>query len=215
MILWTFQPYSVYEEIMQTGEYVCDPDKSPLLELDDDDTDNRFSRAYQWMTEQMQEKVGARPSNVKIPIWAWYRWDYKHQPPKFYNESWNFITVCLKLKIPDNEVLLSDFDKWHIVLGGSYIGDATNETELDKEDKWFDSLPKNEAEKVMKKSWQKIFDITPNRDNSWTMNGGFVQGCFWKLKKEYICKAWRLERGRKAYRLDLMTPKQLSRFKNI
>lgn len=215
MILWTFQPYKIYNQVIQNGEYICDPNKSPMLELDDEDNDNRFTRAYQWLIKQMEDNIGPRPSKVKVPVWAWYRWGYKHQPPNFSSESNNAITVCMKLKIPDEQVLLSDFDLWHMVLGRSYIGNATSQTEFDKEEKWFDSLSKNEAEEIMKKSWQKIFDITPNRDNLWTMNGGYVQGCFWKLKKEYICKVWRLEKGRKSYRLDLMTAKQLSKFKNI
>lgn len=211
MILWTFQPYSVYKQIVQAGEYICNPDKSPMLEMDND---NHFRDAYEWMGNQMKEKIGSKPANVIFPVWAWYRWGYKHQPPRFDAEAKNAITVCLKLKISDSEVLLSDFDMWHMVLGKSYIGDAKSQKEFDREYVWFDNLPKDKANKIMRQSWQKIFNITP-RYGKWDMNGGYVQGCFWKSKKEYICKVWRIEKDRKSYRLDLMTPGQLSKLKNI
>lgn len=211
MILWTFQPYVVYEKLMQKGEYSCQPDKSINII---DDPERHFTQAYQWMIKQMKEKIGVAPKDVTLPIWAWYRWNYKHQCPKFFYESGNDIRVCLKIKIPDDQVLLSEFDKWHYVLNRWYLNNAISQNEWDKNDKWFNSLPKKQAEEVMKKSWQNIFDISP-RHGIWTMNGGYVQGCFWKLTKDQVCQVWRLERGRKSYRLDLMTFDQISQFKNI
>lgn len=119
MILWTFQPYSVYEELMETGEYICNPKES--INLVDDDV---FFKAYQWMIQQMKFKIGNPPAGVKYPVWAWYRWSYKHQPPEFDSQSRNNISVCMKIKIPDDQVVLSDFDHWHHVLNQWYLGDA-------------------------------------------------------------------------------------------
>lgn len=70
MILWTFQLYNVYEQIMKKDEYICDPDKSQMLDIDDD---NRFRDAYSWMSNQIKNRVGQPPANVTFLIWGWYR----------------------------------------------------------------------------------------------------------------------------------------------
>lgn len=40
MVLWTIQPYNVYEEIQKKNLYRCDPKLSVLLEIDE------FRNAY-------------------------------------------------------------------------------------------------------------------------------------------------------------------------
>lgn len=53
MIVWTIQPYEVYEEILGKGEFACDPSLSANLSEGDE-----FRRSYQWMIQQMTEKIG-------------------------------------------------------------------------------------------------------------------------------------------------------------
>lgn len=49
MIVWTNQPYSVYEQLMATGSFSCTPALSSNLNDGFDD----FARAYAWMIKQM------------------------------------------------------------------------------------------------------------------------------------------------------------------
>lgn len=55
MIIWTIQPYSVYQELVAKGQFYCDPNKSCNLKEAD------FQAAYAWMIAQLKVKVG-RPT---------------------------------------------------------------------------------------------------------------------------------------------------------
>lgn len=52
MIVWTIQPYEVYQQLMENGVFYCDPAKSENLEFDN------FQLAYRWMIQKMIKKVG-------------------------------------------------------------------------------------------------------------------------------------------------------------
>ena len=63
MIIWTIQPYQVYQEIMDKGTFFCNSDLSPNLK---DDMD--FSRAYHWMIQQMIKKIGPSSKTNAYPF---------------------------------------------------------------------------------------------------------------------------------------------------
>ena len=192
MIVWTIQPYKVYQKIMDEGIFFCNPELSINLKDDHD-----FSRAYHWMIQQMIKQIG--PSNKKdtYPIWAWYRSrDYQHRRPDFRWVKDYPDEVCIELEIPEKKVLLSDFQGWHFVLNDWYYSDAKSDEEWDCKEKWFDNLTVNQQQRVKEESWQRIFDITP-RHGEWEVNGDVVQACFWAIKKDQISKVWRLQKGKK------------------
>ncbi|GFZ27372.1 DUF3841 domain-containing protein [Lactobacillus corticis] len=191
MIIWTIQPYEVYQEILDQGIFYCNPELSTNLKYDG------FSKAYNWMIQQMINKIGPSKRPNAYPIWAWYRsHDYKHQRPDFRWALDYPDEVCIELEIPENQVLLSDFESWHFVLNNWFYSDATSEKEWNHQDKWFESLPKDQQRQVKENSWQRIFDITP-RYGEWDKNGDSVQACFWSLRKEQIRRVWRLRKKKK------------------
>ncbi|MCD2255154.1 DUF3841 domain-containing protein [Lactobacillus sp. CC-MHH1034] len=196
MILWTNQPFVVYQQLQQRGIFSCDPAYAPLLA---DDNVN-FKNAYQWMCTQLKQKVGLPPAGVEFPIWAWYRRNYAHQRPDFRQRQDYDDQVLLELMIPETDVLLSDFDQWHFVLGNSYLPTANSEREFDQAEQRFENLSATEQQIEKLVSWQQIFDITP-RFGDWTQNGAYVQGCFWQLKQEQVCRAWRRQKGHKVEEL--------------
>lgn len=185
MIVWTIQPYKVYQEILSIGRFCCNPKRSTNLK-----NDVNFSHAYRWMIKQMITKIGPAEKKECYPVWAWYRsHDYKHQRPDFrWNRDYED-EVCIELKILENCALLSDFEGWHFVLNDGFYSDTKNESEWELQDKQFENLPKEERQQVKEASWQKIFDITP-RHGKWDKNGDSVQACFWSIEKEQICKVW-------------------------
>lgn len=189
MIIWTIQPYAVYQRIIKTGHFYSDPKLSFDLK---DDID--FQRSYRWMIEQMRRKVGAPENEGSYPIWAWYKHDYQHKRPDFRRVRDYSDEVCIELEIPDKKVLLSDFEAWHYVLNNWYYSPATSEKEWNQSIDWLDSLPEKERQKVKRKSWNRIFDITP-RKGDWTKNGDVVQACFWALSRDQMRKVWRLRKG--------------------
>ena len=66
MILWTIQPIEVYELIQSTGVYHCDYEKSNM---------EYWQEQYNWLVQEMKERVGEPPKGVSYPVWAWYMWE--------------------------------------------------------------------------------------------------------------------------------------------
>lgn len=181
MRLWTMQPVEILDIIEKEGVFRCNP------ELSEYGTD--FSDAYSWLIQKMDEKI-PRPEGCVLPVWAWHTRYWKHKKPDLRNIGLGMKgekSVCIEIEIPDEEVLLSDFDEWHFVLNDSWIDDSNCEEEWEKMHDEFDALPFSEQERLKKESWNKIFDITPF-ENDWRRNGEFVQATFWEIKKENVKK---------------------------
>lgn len=200
MIVWTNQPYVVYQKLMHTGSVSCDPQKSDNLNSTILESNRIFQRAYAWMIEQLRAKVGPASVGVTYPIWAWYRQNFIHRRPDLRERHDYADQVCIELGIPEEDILLSDFSAWHFLLNDWYNNDATNEKEWEEKERWFDNLPAEKQKIVTAQSWQRIFDITPQKDN-WTMNGKYVQACFWLLQKEQVRRVWRLRKGHRVKEL--------------
>lgn len=198
LIMWTNQPYCVYQQLKRNGIFNCDPHKSLLLK------EPNFQNAYRWMIQQMKSKIGNPPQNVKVPIWAWYRSkDYRHCRPDFRWVQDYRDEICMEIDIPEEQVLLSEFESWHYVLNNDYFSSATSDEEYEHLNSWFDSLPSKKQQRIKEKSWQRIFDISIRRQGEWTINGETVQGCFWQLRLDQVRKAWRLKKGERVHEINL------------
>jgi hypothetical protein len=163
MILWTIQTEDVYQKLLQDKIYYCDINKSILCE------EESFRTAYGWMSNQMKIKI---PSNVKYPIWAWHSRDGKYKKPDLRQSGHaarGTKLVCIEIDVPDNEVLLSDFDKWHFVLNDFYCGD---------DEDLFYNLTEEQQKIEKEKSWNKIFDITEESE--------YIQATFWVLRLDQV-----------------------------
>ena len=195
MIMWTIQPYSVYQQLVKNGCFYCNPNKSANWK----DTD--FRLAYQWMIKQLKAKVDLPYKQITTPLWAWYRSsNYHHQRPDFRWTRDYADEVCIEFEIPEKEVLLSDFEAWHFVLNNWYYSSATSEKEWEQDEKWFDNLSKREQQRIKEESWQRIFNITPQH-GEWTRNGEIVQGCFWPLQLNQVRRVWRLTKGERVHEI--------------
>ena len=177
MKLWTLQPIEVWETLNNKGFYICEPNKAELLK------EYSFQRAYSWLIKEMEKRIGERPEGVVSPVWAWYKRNWKNKKPDLRESAYGKHgekMVCIEIEKNYNEVVLSDFDDWHSVLNNCYCDKSISEEEWDKEHNWFNSLNSEKAEKVKRKSWEYIFDITPFQ-NDWRSRGRYVQGTFWVL----------------------------------
>lgn len=183
MILWTIQPVEIYKLIQQQGYYVCQPDKSECLK------EFGFKDAYNWLVQKMKEKIGEPPNDVEYPVWAWHTWNWKNKKPdlRVPRGKRGEELVCMEIEIPDKDVVLSDFDSWHYVLNNWHHNYAKNEEEWDQLEDWIDSLPEEEKQKEIIKSWDNIFNINPINDQ-WIIQGQNIQATFWKLEKCQIRK---------------------------
>lgn len=171
MRLVTFQTEDAFNELQSKGyligkkEYV-----SPY-----------FLKAYQWLRQQMNDKVGPAPFLDQYPIWAWYQGgdvddlDFHCQDIEVGQRG-----VRLEVEIDDKLVVLSDHDSWHAVLNNVYF--SISERDSDE----FDKVQLNRQARI-EKSWELIF-ILDHGDNPWLTTGEEppIQATFWKLELNQV-----------------------------
>lgn len=179
MHVWTIQPPDVLKILEKEGKFTCNPELS----------DKDFTKAYEWMVNQMDAKGIEHPENLKLPIWAWYRYDWKNKKPDLRHsmgvKGMNYI--CIELEVPDSHVLLSDYNAWHYVLNDMWNDPSKNEEEYDALQDWYDGLDVDTKNKTKIESWQRIFDIEPYED-MWNMKGRYVQATFWEITEDMVKK---------------------------
>ena len=84
-----------------------------------------FRPAYRWMRRQMAERLG--DCRGQYPVWAWLQ--PKPDLRRGGHLPQGMIGVRLEFIVPAQEVLLSDFSAWHMVLNDGYL--ALSEGESD------------------------------------------------------------------------------------
>ena len=169
MQLWTIQHQNAYNNMIQSG--VLRADDHHLFCKDD------FLSAYDWMSRQMRARISNPPNDVQYPVWLWHTWEGKRKRPDMrrsgYDQAGTPI-VLLTVDIPDEAVLLSDFDRWNVVMMGLYL--ATNES---------DDYPHSFEETC--KSWNRIFDVSSA--NPYYSLSLSIQATTWEVRKEWVKKA--------------------------
>ena len=182
MVLWTIQPEDVYNNILETGVYSCDLSLSCMKE---------HKNEYTWLTNQMEERIGPRLKGVDYPVWAQHTHEGRRKRPDLRRARWGYgwkgeKFYCLEIDVPDDKVLLSDFDSWSVILLGGLLSETEEEDE--KLEREYASLPSDKKWEMMSENWEKVFDISP-LDNGYVQRGDTIQATFWELRREYIQKA--------------------------
>lgn len=204
MELWTLQHPDVYDELMKKGSFIVDPSRIMCPEFEDD-AFNHENLAYNWLIERMDERLPKRPDSATYPIWAWYkqrdRNDGKPDMRSRAHAEPGSPLVRMRLEVPDELVLLSDFEEWNGILMYCHL----SKTEKDSDDfrqRWksagieyqqlgnFDvTSPELEAfRKEIVDSWELALDVTTPRDEQWhgPEEERWIQATFWELEPEYV-----------------------------
>lgn len=171
----------VYEVLKETGRFRCDETMLSFPEL---------KAKYQWLVTQMKKRIGEPPEGVHYPVWAWHTENWIHKKPDLRSHRWHSGVsgeqfVCIEFDIDENEVLLSDFDAWSIILLDGFI--TSSEAEDNELSNQMEQMPFEEQNFLRKKNWERVFDLTP-LENEWMTNGKYIQATFWELKLEQIRK---------------------------
>lgn len=186
MKLWTIQPVVALEELEQYGVYRARTEKIEMPE---------FFPSYDWLCNFL-EKKSKRPNGVEYPVWAWHTFCGKRKKPDLRYNCYGHKgeeLVCMELDIPDEYVLLSDFELWHFVLNNWWLDtemfrDGFSEDDYDKNRQAFHSLSKEEQKRLTEESWLNIFDIGQVVDNDFIRRGVDIQAIFWELRMEWVRK---------------------------
>lgn len=170
MILWTIQHKNAYENMMKNGRSVADETSMYIPDI--------IGEAYIWMANKMKEFIGDPPESVRFPVWAWYQWEGLRKRPdmrshRFYGEKGTPI-VLLTVEVPDEKVVLSDFDMWHCILNDDYLPLTVSD---DKDEFTND-------EKIF--SWNNVFKYDIETD-LWNTPKS-TQATMWEIKKEWVLK---------------------------
>ena len=163
MILWTIQPEEVYELIQRTGVYHCDYGKSGM---------------------------GEPPGGVSYPVWAWYMWEGARKKPDLRQKRWGYgwkgeRFACMEIDIPEEKLILSDYDTWSIILLDGLLADTEEEEESLEEE--YEAMPPEARREYKYRNWKNVFDLA-YVDNGWIHRGDSIQATFWELRKEDIKK---------------------------
>ncbi len=180
MKLWTLQPHSVAEKLKAGEPYVCDPLISSFSNDDD------FIKSYDWLVSEMA-KVIPQPEHVRWPAWAWHtNYGVQTKPDRrrgMFN-NYDELDSILELEVPDELVLLSDFDDWHCVLNNCAIMSDEEYEAWPEKDEWDCAVYTDEFKLD---SWKKVF----------RSNTEFVQACIWTIEPEYLVKVHPLRKKAK------------------
>lgn len=192
MRLWTIQTIEFYNALLKNGVVYCDRESWLCQEYRD---------MYDWMANEMRKRIGNPPNpEVHYPLWAWYQYTSRKKPKPPVSPSMldsdQEEGVILEIEIPDNEVLLSDFELWHVPLNGHPISDdeklmlrfeafrATCGGSCD-----FGDYP-GELQHDIMVTWSVIFDLR-TRLRQWVAKAIWnrsIQACIWQLKLEQVVK---------------------------
>lgn len=181
MRLWSIRKFEEWEQLEQNGVLITDPAR----------IDKDFLVAYRWITKELEKKVPKPHSDCQFPLWAWQCWDSERSCRPDLRVRWGEAgekLVLMTLDIPDELVLLSDFQLWHFVLTRWFL--AKNQ----KEEKLFEALCEKQGatskpigEQQMIASWQQIFhwqDIDSRYFGEGV--GESIQAVFWEIQPHWV-----------------------------
>lgn len=186
MIVYSFQPNEVAEQLQRGQAYICDASKSEYIE-----TDWNFKDAYQWLISRMNYYVGEAPPNVVYPAWVWIKCGNNRNKPDrremMYNRYGSDFSL-LELSVNDDRILPSCFSGWHDVLNGwshwPYDNEKWNELSEQEQDDYID-LKGSFNYLTLEDTWENIFNVN-DKD--------YVQGTMWIILPEDLVKAHKINR---------------------
>lgn len=187
MIIWSIQNEAAWNSLQKEGRLIAKAHHQA----------DGWPEAYSWMTDQLVKRVGPAPSKNAVPLWGWHQWQNaeKNKPDlrsvrHHWQPSGNYL--LLEFDIPEDEVLLSDFDAWHIPLNEGYLSiDEEADKAFDEKLKqygWQAGQPKPKALlPEIHKSWELIFDLDTLAEPYWHPTPKkSIQACFWQIRVEQL-----------------------------
>lgn len=133
-----------------------------------------YPEEYKWMMEQMRSRL----PNYKgeYPVWVWVKKPDLRQT--HFEKGERFVRLTVELN--DNDVLVSDFEDWHMVLNNGFLSFSEEEDNAYEEGKL--AMTKEE-------SWNRIFDLETQGDQDWNGERGvWLQGTTGRIELSSVTK---------------------------
>ena len=177
MRLYTFISKDEFHTLNTKGYLICDENR----------VDRYLRKAYSFMADNLEQKYSKKninlEENIVYPRWAWYSWENNKDILSCEDlmENYKPGTYLMVCNIPDEQVLLSDYDNWHFPLNYMYLARTDEEDDEIEELHSNHKISQEEYNDRMRKSWLNVFDLKfPNRYLS-DENEHSLQAVFWVL----------------------------------
>lgn len=174
-------------------ELICKPELGAhwVFEFPSGHVTNGFQDQYMYMYEQYAERT-KQPWNP-----TWWAWVDK---PDLRSERTNWPkdeeAMLITLYVPNELVLVSDFDIWCMVLNGWYIAD-NEQDDIDFDIRHYKinmldddyEIKTQERRDIIKKSWEKMFDyhsVKHPGNKDWLGSEPYLQAVFSPMKYEWV-----------------------------
>jgi hypothetical protein len=210
--LWVFEQLAAGQPFHSKPEFAANPR---------DEFDEGMLAAYAWLGQEMDQRCTLRrPPEARFPVWAWHTWygTRRRKPDLRFSDVRAHAAaepqVLLTLEIPDEVVLLSDFDAWHHVLNRWYLDTESETDNFEGRCKAAGlnaysgaTLADAALEQERAKTWQAVFELGKVRDILKAKPEQVsTQATFWEIRPEYVLEAVRFGNGQRSQKLVL--PKQ-------
>lgn len=183
MQLWTIQSLAFWEALQR--EKVLRTTRQHVIDLGMGEYN---FPSYDWLCEQMIERIGPRPEPGIYPMWAYFQFAgaKKRRPDLRRVRSWHRRGeqhVLIELKVDEKRVLLSDYDDWHYVLNDWYFALSEAEKESFKKA----NHPEEVARTLKLGSWQRCLDMDIDMPEfSSPRDEKIIQATFWEIRLEDV-----------------------------
>jgi len=189
--LWTVQLAGAWAKIQEDG----------VLRTDGRRVRREYRQAYEWLARQMEERLGCRPSEKALPLWAWYQWNgatcTKPDLRSCGHVPKGERGVRIEFEISDRLVLLSDFELWHYALNYWYLPESLKdaedfEAELSRRGlSFYKTKPLRDRafHGKIAESWSRIFDLDwadKERGIAHPRARKSIQASLWELGRDQV-----------------------------
>lgn len=189
MRLWTIQTEAAWNALNEPGEL-----RGSIAYADPD-----FLPAYEWIAAQMTARIRPPDDGGSLPVWGWQQFDGKRRRPDLRQSAHlprGERGVRIEIEMPDDELLLSDFELWHYVLNYWYLPGSERDAERfasthGREVPSWRKPPANPmVDRLIRGSWERIFDLEwCERDIAAPRAEKSIQATFWRLDSAHVVRA--------------------------
>jgi hypothetical protein len=179
---WTFVPKAIAEDVLSG--------KIQTIPMEFSEQEPLFRLAYEWIKEAMDE-AGLKGREPGINSWwCWIRISEDQiKPTDLHADE---ASGLLELSLDPKDVLLSDFDMWHVPLNYWFNAEDDEEEFFENELKMaglniYEDKPLPEPfHSRVQASWRNVFCLDHVNGYTHELRGKSIQGVFWKLSPESI-----------------------------
>ena len=183
---WTRQVTQVLDEIERTGRYTV---KEEYVRIKNGSISDYYLKHYRWLTAQCRRFIDIDPQ-LDLPIWLALTEDQRLGCARG--------NVSLTLDIPEDKIVLIDYERWGYQLNDMYVPSSPQDEKLFNEELKRYGIS-NEAslitgnagnfypllkQKILK-SWERVFTPSPVMSEN--------VGCIWEIRPEWITEIERYD----------------------